>query len=74
MTTDPGSFVCQTYRQLKAAMVGLTEEQLDCNITVERQSASGECYSAMFEEAGVNHGVLDRGHPLFYVEDIGDES
>jgi len=73
MTTGPASFVIRTYRQLYAVMSTMTEEQLDRPIMVERQSASGECYTAMFEVAGENHGVLEPGHPLFYVEDIGDE-
>jgi len=61
----------ETLRELKAALSYLTEEQLDCNITVERQS-SDECYPAIFEFAGVNHDVLDLGHPLFYIADIGE--
>lgn len=55
----------ETYRQLSAALVVMTPEQLDSNITVEN-GPEGECYFAELRICSDGHLTLDDGHPVLY--------
>ena len=52
-----------TYRDLLEQLKTLTEDQLDCDVTVE-DDCENECYPATFDICGPNHGSLEDGHPV----------
>lgn len=56
-----------TYRKLREALNDLTEEQLDCDVTVEA-ALSDECSSAEFRVCDEEHDILDEDHPVIYVQ------
>jgi hypothetical protein len=55
-----------TYRQLKACLELMNDEQLDANITVE-DPYEQECYAAELRIADTNHDSLDDYHPVIYM-------
>ena len=55
-----------TYRQLIEQLQKLTEEQLDCTITVE-DAYEDECRVAEVRICGDNHDSLDDNHPVIFV-------
>ena len=63
-----------TYRTLGKLVALMTEEQLDCDLTVEIPTEqSSECYSAELRIAGSEHdGGLDDSHPVIYVHCLSD--
>ncbi len=58
-----------TYRDLLECLQKLTEEQLECTLTVEL-GISDECLPAEWRICGEEHFVLDDGHPVIYVSDF----
>lgn len=55
-----------TYRQLRTMLNALTEEQLDCDVTVEDEYEE-ECYAAEFKICGSEHDSLEENHPVIFV-------
>ena len=56
-----------TYRELRELLHDATEEQLDCDLTVEL-GTSEECFAAEYK---IYYGdILDSGHPTIYVEKL----
>jgi len=58
-----------TYRELIQRLNKLTDEQLDCDVTVDL-GTSEECFAAEFRVCGENHWTLDDNHPVIYVEEV----
>lgn len=56
-----------TYRELLKKLACLTENQLDCDVTVEIQ-VEDECFPAEFSIAGSEHSCLDEDHPVILVK------
>ena len=56
-----------TYRELILKLSDLTEEQLNCDLTV-RLVESDEYFAATFKVMGDSEGVLDENHPVFEVD------
>jgi len=52
-----------SYRQLLNQLQQMTDEQLDCDVTVE-DTAENECYPASIYFAGEEHDSLDENHPI----------
>ena len=52
-----------TYRELIEQLEKLTEEQLECTVTVE-DLYDQECYSADLAITGNGHDSLDEDHPI----------
>jgi len=61
-----------TYRELLAHLQGMTDKELDSDITVERASAPDETFYAAIETAGKKHPKLKDGHLIIYVEDTDE--
>lgn len=61
-----------TYRELLSHLEGMTDKELDEEITVERASAPDETYFAAIETAGSKHPSLKEGHLIIYVEDTDE--
>jgi len=57
-----------TYLDLLQALNNLTDEQLNCMVTVEL-GITDECYGADLRICDSEHGVLDENHPVIYAED-----
>ena len=57
-----------TYWDLLRALSKLTDEQLECTVTVEL-GITDECYAAKLRVCDSEHGVLDVNHPVIYAED-----
>lgn len=55
-----------TYRELLTALSKLTDEQLDCSVTVELEEQD-EFYPVELYICGSWQGVLDDGHPVLVV-------
>lgn len=55
-----------TYRELLEELSSLSDEQLDCTVTVEVELAD-ECYPAEWRISGDEHPSLDPDHPIIYV-------
>ncbi len=57
------------YNELLRCLNNLTEEQLQCDVTVElaMDHGSNECYPAELKICGFEHGVLDEDHPVIFV-------
>ena len=55
-----------TYRQLIEQLQKLTEEQLDCSVTVE-DAYETECRAAELRISTDNHDSLDEDHPVIFV-------
>jgi len=53
------------YREALEMMKTFTEEQLDCDVTIELEYAD-ECLSAELRICGENHTMLDEGHPVIF--------
>lgn len=63
-----------TYRQMAKIIDRLSNEQLDCDVTVEIPEEEGsECYPADFRICGIAHDSLDDGHPVIYVNYESEE-
>lgn len=59
-----------TYRQLQKLLSCLSEEQLDCDVTIEDTQGIGEpeCYgNVQFRIVGSEHPCLDEDHPVLYI-------
>jgi hypothetical protein len=56
-----------TYRELRKALEDLTEDQLNCDVTVEA-ALSDECSPAELRTCGEDHDILDEDHPVIYVQ------
>ncbi len=56
-----------TYRELKVKLSELTDEQLDCDVTVldERKD---ECW-AVFWDISTEYDVLDANHPIIVLRE-----
>lgn len=52
-----------TYRELFEVLKTLTDEQLDCDVTVE-DNYENECYAGSFDICGPNHNFLEDNHPV----------
>ncbi len=52
-----------TYRQLKSLLETMSDDSLDCDVTVE-DTYINQCYSAELRVAGTNHDSLEEGHPV----------
>ncbi len=52
-----------TYRQLKYLLETMSDDSLDCDVTVE-DTYTDECYAAELRVAGTNHDSLEEGHPV----------
>lgn len=63
-----------TYRTLRELLNRMSDEQLDCDVTVE-DAYENECYPAELRISGPNHDSLDDNHPIIYIPTIidGDE-
>ena len=57
-----------TYRELRIALSDLTEEQLDCDVTVEAVLSEEFLPASKFRIVGVESGVMDEDHPVICVE------
>lgn len=55
-----------TYKELLEKLNKLTEEQLNCDVTVEIM-IENECYPAELRICGKTHDSLDEDHPVIYV-------
>lgn len=55
-----------TYKDLLEKLQGLSESQLNCNITVEL-GPEDEFYPAEFRISGDENDVLDPDHPVIFV-------
>ena len=64
-----------TYQDLLNALLKMTPEQLQCDLTVEVPVdygslvpfCSNEFYPADLKICGIDHGVLDEDHPVIFV-------
>ena len=59
-----------TYRELLTELQKMTDEQLDCMLTVEGGPygiPEGECIEAELRICNENHSILDDGHPVIYI-------
>ncbi len=54
-----------TYRELRNDFANLTEEQLDCDVTIY-VSQIDEYYPVLGGFSATEDGVLDQGHPYLY--------
>jgi len=65
-----------TYRTLAALINLMSEEQKDCDLTVEiagdNDDNDNDCYGASLRIAGTNNDCLDEGHPVIYLDKIRD--
>ena len=52
-----------TYRELIETLEKLTEEQLDCTVTVD-DLYDEECYAGDLDIAAGGHDILDEDHPI----------
>ena len=55
-----------TYRDLLNALDKLTDEQLDCDLSVYVPGID-EYYEAQFDFSSEEGDVLDEGHPIFVI-------
>ena len=55
-----------TFRELAASIATMSEEQKDCDLTVEL-GITDECIPAELRICGSNHDSLDVNHPFIYV-------
>ena len=58
-----------TYRELIEQLEKLTEEQLECTVTVE-DLYDQECYAADLAITGNGHDSLDEDHPIITFEKV----
>lgn len=56
-----------TYRTLAKLIARMSDEQLDCDVTVE-DGINFECYPARLRIAGDQHDSLYMGHPIIYFD------
>lgn len=62
-----------TYRELLDGLMLLSDEQLQCDVTVELEYAD-ECYPVdSFRICGDEHPCLDEDHPVLFVIEATDE-
>ena len=57
----------KTYRDMLRALDLCSDEQLDCDITIELEYAD-EFYPAEFRICDIKHSVLDDGHPVIFTD------
>jgi hypothetical protein len=55
-----------TYRELLERLSSLSDEQLNCNVTVE-DPYEDECFPAELRICGEDHSSLDEDHPVIYI-------
>ena len=55
------------YQTLLEKLQQMTPDQLKCDVTIEDASID-ECYGARLLIAGTHHSTLDKGHPVFYMD------
>ena len=55
------------YKTLLEKLQEMTPNQLENDVTVEDPSID-ECYGARLLIAGTHHSTLDKGHPVFYMD------
>ena len=55
-----------TYRELIKELGQLTDEQLECTVTVE-DAYENECRAAELRISTDNHDSLDEDHPVIFV-------
>jgi len=55
-----------TYRELIEQLEKLTEEQLECTVTVDSLERR-ECYPALLAITGNDHDSLDEDHPILTI-------
>jgi hypothetical protein len=60
-----------TYRTLAALINLMSDEQKDCDVTVENPFEE-ECYAAHLRIAGTQHDSLDENHPVIYINTNDD--
>jgi hypothetical protein len=58
-----------TYRELLERLSGLSDEQLNCTVTVE-DACQDECCPAELRICGEDHGSLDEDHPVIYLPPV----
>ena len=56
-----------TYRELIEQLEKLTDEQLDCTVTVDSLDRR-ECYPAGLAITGNDHDSLDEDHPILTID------
>lgn len=56
-----------TYRELRATLSDLTEEQLDCDVTVEAVMSEEFIAASEIRIVGVESGIMDEDHPVISV-------
>ena len=54
-----------TYRELLQSLTNLTNEQLDCDVTIELEFED-ECFPAELRICGDTHDLLAEGHPVIF--------
>ena len=57
-----------TFGELQELMGSFAPEQLTANLTTE-VGWEDECFPCELRIAGSEHGSLDEGHPIFYIEE-----
>ena len=55
------------YRTILEKLQQMTPDQLEHDVTIEDPSID-ECYGARLLIAGTHHNTLDKGHPVFYMD------
>lgn len=56
-----------TYRELIVRLLDLTDEQLDCDLTV-KLTETDEYLPAGFDIVGPDCDELDEGHPVLFID------
>ena len=54
-----------TYRELLQSLTNLTNEQLDCDVTIELEFED-ECFPAELRICGATNDLLAEGHPVIF--------
>ena len=55
-----------TYRELLERLSSLSDEQLNCTVTIE-DPYEDECFPAKLRICGEDHSSLDEDHPVIYI-------
>ena len=61
-----------TYRTLAQLIEKMSDEQKDCDVTVE-DGIENECYHAELRISAENHDSLDDNHPVIFIGNITNE-
>lgn len=66
MATPPDIRITKiTYRDLLKELMELSDEQLECDVTVEN-GIENECFAAELRICAEEHDSLDEDHPVIY--------